>query len=153
MFPDNVFTEKTESEFLPLHNVMNIARSVVPEGTRFTESAKEYLQTVLSEFLHVFAAKLVLGGKTAVNDEDCLQVIESLGLVQYSTILKVFMSDYREMSYNIMLHRLQEIGAGESILVLTGGAAPTTVNVPSSGSSSPPTKRQKSRPPDAFLGC
>lgn len=122
-FPDGQFTEPVEAEYLPMHNIMKIARAAVPAKTKFTKKFQLLLSTIVSEFLHLIAAKLHLSfpEKKVVNDEDCIQLIESLGIQQYSTILKVFMSDYRELTFNTLLQRINRLGAGDTLRVLTGG--------------------------------
>jgi hypothetical protein len=130
-----VFEEEIEAEFLPLSNVMAIVRSAIPEvppenlgettvlGTKmrtgkkvkFSKCFQDLLQSCVADFIHIIATKLWMtsrAGLTTFTDEDILQAMESLGIDQYSTTLRLFMNDYREMVYQVLTKRLNKTLAG-----------------------------------------
>ena len=117
--------EEVEADFLPLNNVMSIVKSAIPSacppsggqvmverkrgsssvGKRVKCSKRfhKLLLRCLAEFFHILAVKLAArqhDNKRIFTDEDILQAMESLGINQYSTCLRVFMSDYRELVFN-----------------------------------------------------
>lgn len=114
--------EEVEADFLPLNNVMSIVKSAIPSacpptgqvmpppkksssvGKRVKCSRKfhKLLLRCLAEFFHILAIKLASrnDNKRIFTDEDILLAMESLGINQYSTCLRVFMSDYRELVFN-----------------------------------------------------
>jgi len=116
------FEEELEAELLPLSNVMSIVRSVIPEKSDFQDRKikcskpfQKLLLRCLAEFFHIVAVKLHQTGKRVFTDEDVLQAMESLGINQYATILRLFMSDYRELAFSVQQrgqnHMRQEIAA------------------------------------------
>jgi hypothetical protein len=123
--------DRVEADLLPLHNLMSIVRSVVPDYSesalvssipppatgavcdekkrvKFTAGFQQLLSLCVSEFIHIVACKLFLSQqhKQTRTDEDVLQAMESLGISQYSTCLRVFMNDYRELVFNVLTRRL-----------------------------------------------
>ena len=119
--------EQVEADMLPLHNLMQIARSAVPleaapiscsvpppsgkrakKKVKFTKGFQQLLSLCVSEFIHILACKLYLshGNRQTHTDEDVLQAMEALGISQYSTTLRVFMNDYRELVFNVLTRRL-----------------------------------------------
>ena len=108
-----VFDEEIEAEYLPMNNIKSIVKFVLPKlvfGKKLKVNQSFYvlLSKLIGEFIHIICSKiyLSLNNKSTINDEDLLSVIESLGISQYSVLLRVFMSDYREMGYNVMMKRL-----------------------------------------------
>ena len=115
------FSEEIESELLPLFNVMSIVKFCLPSkcppalrigpplsrrsGETTAKKVKcsmkfqKLLLRCVSEFFHIVAIKLFQMNKRTFTDEDILQAMESLGINQYSTCLRVFMSDYRELLF------------------------------------------------------
>ena len=139
-----IFEEKTEAEFLPLNCVMKVARLCVPrhppstlgESTilnqpmrsgkvvKFSASFQVLLQQCIAEFIQVIAAKLHMdrpNGKRTFTDEDVLRALEALGIEQYSTTLRLFMTDYREMVFDVLTRRLNRSLGTASILPLHDG--------------------------------
>ena len=53
-----------------------------------------------------------------VSDEDVLSAMDSLGINQYSLYLRLFMSDYREMAYNVMMKRLGLLKGDNGLLAI-----------------------------------
>ena len=133
-----LFEEDVESEFLPMHNIKNIVRMCLPETDPVTGLQRKYqisksfyllLSDIIAEFIHIVCCKLYIsleiGSRPAtvvISDEDVLGAMESLGITQYSVLLRLFMSDYREMAYNVMMKRL---GLQQSESGLLALAAPT----------------------------
>ena len=99
--------DPVEAEYLPLHNVMSIVRAVVPRTVRFSKQFQILISKCIAEFIHLIAVKVRtdLRQKKTITDEDLLHCMESLGINQYSTYLRVFLSDYREMVFNILSER------------------------------------------------
>jgi hypothetical protein len=118
-----IFDEEIEGEFLPRFNVMKIARNCIgtgamsePQsdsklkarrGVRFSKDFQILLLKCVAEFMHMIAIKL--RNKKTINDEDILFAMESLGINQYSTHLRLFMADYRQMVYDVSLRRSEEL--------------------------------------------
>ena len=133
-----IFEEDVEAEFLPMHNIKNIVRMCLPETDPVTGLHRKYqisksfyllLSDIIAEFIHIVCCKLYIsleiGSRPAtvvISDEDVLGAMESLGITQYSVLLRLFMSDYREMAYNVMMKRL---GLQQSESGLLALAAPT----------------------------
>ena len=133
-----IFEEDVEAEFLPMHNIKNIVRMCLPETDPVTGLQRKYqisksfyllLSDIIAEFIHIVCCKLYIsleiGSRPAtvvISDEDVLGAMESLGITQYSVLLRLFMSDYREMAYNVMMKRL---GLQQSESGLLALAAPT----------------------------
>jgi|LauGreDrversion4_2_1035121.scaffolds.fasta_scaffold523354_2 hypothetical protein len=122
------FEEDIEAEFLPMNNIKSIVRMCLPEkdpatGKKYQVSKSFYLllSDIIAEFLHLVCCKLYISlhidaqpATVVISDEDILSAMESLGITQYSVLLRLFMSDYREMAYNVMMKRLglQQSDAG-----------------------------------------
>ena len=129
------WTEEVEEHLLPLHNVMSIVRNALPrepieilEGSRTAlgntvskrrkakigKCFQSLLQECVSEFIQIISCKLWLKTPRPANvgitftDEDILHAMESLKLSQYSTTLRLFMNDYRELAYDVFRRRLEE---------------------------------------------
>jgi histone H3/H4 len=127
-----IFEEDVEIEFLPIHNIKQIVRSCLPETDpltgrkiRVTKNFYLLLSDILAEFIHIICTKLFIslnigdkGTTTVISDEDILTAMESLGINQYSVFLRLFMSDYREMAYNVMMKRLGLVGGGDGLLAI-----------------------------------
>jgi len=125
--PD-IFEEDVEAEFLPMNNIKAIVRMCLPDkdpatGKKYQVSKSFYLllSDIIAEFIHLVCCKLYtshhIGSRevtVGITDEDVLSAMESLGITQYSVLLRLFMSDYREMAYNVMMKRLglQQSAAG-----------------------------------------
>lgn len=117
--PD-IFEEDVEAEFLPMNNIKAIVRMCLPDkdpetGKKYQVSKSFYilLSDIIAEFIHLVCCKLYVAHQigsrevtVGITDEDVLSAIESLGITQYSVLLRLFMSDYREMAYNVMMKRL-----------------------------------------------
>lgn len=113
------FEEEVEGEYLPLHNVMSIVRSVIPsemavpgKGNKKVKLSKSFqimMLKCIAEFIHLISIKL--RHKRTVSDEDMLAAMEALGINQYSTYLRLFMSDYREMVFNLFIQRLGSVAS------------------------------------------
>ena len=113
-----ILNEDIEGEFLPRFNVMKIVRNCIgngvvseprsdsnkkPRGIRYSRDFQILLLKCVAEFMHMIAIKL--RHKKTINDEDILCAMESLGINQYSTYLRLFMADYRQMVYDVSLKR------------------------------------------------
>ena len=125
--PD-IFEEDVEAEFLPMNNIKAIVRMCLPDkdpitGKKYQVSKSFYilLSDIIAEFIHLVCCKLYLSHQigsrevtVGITDEDMLSAIEALGITQYSVLLRLFMSDYREMAYNVMMKRfgLQQSDGG-----------------------------------------
>lgn len=135
--PMHIHNEEVEAELLPLHNVLSIVHSAIPDlsfldqlpdetaiGLKLKKSKKLLLkksfktliQQCVAEFIQVIATKLWMDkSKNTFTDEDILAAMESLGISQYSTILRLFMNDYREMVFDVLTRRLNRSLAGVSL--------------------------------------
>lgn len=135
--PMHIHNEEVEAELLPLHNVLSIVHSAIPDlsfldqlpdetaiGLKLRKSKKLLLkksfktliQQCLAEFIQVIATKLWMDkSKNTFTDEDILAAMESLGISQYSIILRLFMNDYREMVFDVLTRRLNRSLAGVSL--------------------------------------
>ena len=124
--------EELEAEFLPVANVMSLVKSVIPQTVpaglnshtlmgrkvlkdkpvKLGKSFRDLLQVCVAEFIHVIAGKLLLSGRkgerNTFTDEDILHAMEGLGIGQYSTILRLFMNDYRELVFDVLTKRLNK---------------------------------------------
>jgi hypothetical protein len=139
------WSEQVEAEFLPRMNVMNIAKSVIPKTVpenlgsktvfgkkirtgipvKLEKSFQDLLEVCVAEFIHIIAAKLWLGDSSIkrqiFTDEDILHAMEGLGIGQYSTILRLFMNDYRELVFDVLTKRLNKSLTPDVLLQLRDG--------------------------------
>jgi len=139
--PD-IFEEDVEAEFLPMNNIKAIVRMCLPEvdprsGKKYQVSKSFYilLSDIIAEFIHIVCCKLYLSLQIAsrpvtvvISDEDVLSAMESLGITQYSALLRLYMSDYREMAYNVMMKRLGLQQSDAGLLALAPPEAPKERN-------------------------
>jgi histone H3/H4 len=121
------FNDPVEAEFLPMHNIKSIVRMILPEKNaagkkvKVTRQFYHLLSRMVAEFFHVIASQiyLTIRSKSIVNEEDILAAIESLGMTQYVLPLRVFMNDYRVLTYKVITKRLGlQTGQG-GLLALT----------------------------------
>jgi hypothetical protein len=86
---------------------------------------QDLLEVCVAEFIHIIAAKLWLGDSSIkrqiFTDEDILQAMEGLGIGQYSTILRLFMNDYRELVFDVLTKRLNKSLTPDVLLQLRDG--------------------------------
>jgi hypothetical protein len=125
--------EEIEAEFLPLLNVMSIVRSCIPKDpidfgetaigikmsrrkkSKIGKSFQVLMQQCVGEFIQIIATQLYqrlcksLSVGITFTDEDILSSMESLQINQYSTTLRLFMNDYRELVYEVFKKRLETL--------------------------------------------
>lgn len=134
--PPSNFHEDVEAELLPLHNIKSVVRMVLPKKVngktiRVTASFYRLLSRCVAEFIHVTVAQLHLSirNKSIINEEDILGAMEALGISQYSLPLRVFMNDYRVLTYKVITKRLGLQTGQEGLLALTDAADPPEARV------------------------
>mmetsp|Transcript_100348 Transcript_100348/g.139450 ORF Transcript_100348/g.139450 Transcript_100348/m.139450 type:complete len:93 (-) Transcript_100348:92-370(-) len=76
----------------------------LPENAKIAKDAKETVQECVSEFISFITSeaceKCKLEKRKTINGEDLLFAIHTLGFENYSEILKLYLSKYREALKN-----------------------------------------------------
>lgn len=89
-----------QDKTLPLNNVANIMKSVLPEGTKVSKEAKQLMQECCSElisFITSEATEIVsLNKRKTVMGDDIISSLYGLGFENYGEIVKIYLQKYRE---------------------------------------------------------
>lgn len=89
-----------QDKTLPLNNVANIMKSVLPEGTKVSKDAKQLMQECCSElisFITSEATEIVsLNKRKTVMGDDVISSLYGLGFENYGEIIKIYLQKYRE---------------------------------------------------------
>ena len=94
-------TSLTEQDkTMPLNNVANIMKSVLPPGTKISKEAKQLMQDCCSElisFVTSGATEAVFEDKRkTVLGDDIIQSMYTLGFPNYSEIMTIYLQKYKE---------------------------------------------------------
>lgn len=94
-------TSLTEQDkTMPLNNVANIMKSVLPPGTKISKEAKQLMQDCCSElisFITSGATEAVFQDKRkTVLGDDIIQSMYTLGFPNYSEIMTIYLQKYKE---------------------------------------------------------
>lgn len=94
-------TSLTEQDkTMPLNNVANIMKSVLPPGTKISKEAKQLMQDCCSELISFVTS----GATEAVSEDkrktvlgdDIIQSMYTLGFPNYSEIMTIYLQKYKE---------------------------------------------------------
>lgn len=94
-------TSLTEQDkTMPLNNVANIMKSVLPPGTKISKEAKQLMQDCCSELISFVTSEATEAvsedkRKTVLGD-DIIQSMYTLGFPNYSEIMTIYLQKYKE---------------------------------------------------------
>jgi len=91
---------REQDRFLPIANINRIMKKALPENSKIAKDAKETMQECVSEFISFITSeasdRCQEGKRKALNGDDILYAMESLGFDDYIEPLKVYLKKYRE---------------------------------------------------------
>ncbi|XBW36126.1 hypothetical protein QEN19_001703 [Hanseniaspora menglaensis] len=86
---------------LPLNNVANIMKSVLPEGTKISKDAKQLMQECCSELISFITSEsteiVSVNKRKTVMGDDIISSLYNLGFENYGEIMKIYLQKYREL--------------------------------------------------------
>lgn len=89
-----------QDQTLPLNNVANIMKSVLPDGTKISKDAKQLMQECCSElisFITSEATEIVsMDKRKTVMGDDIITSLDSLGFENYGEIMRIYLQKYKE---------------------------------------------------------
>lgn len=91
---------REQDKWLPIANVYRIMKNALPKNAKVSKEAKECVQECVSEFVSFITSeaseKCAAERRKTVNGEDILFAMTSLGFENYSEVLKIYLTKYRE---------------------------------------------------------
>ena len=98
---NNNFKLNIEADrYLPIANIGRIIKNNLPKEVKLSKEAKETFQECLSEFINFITSeageKCSNEKRKTISGEDILQALSNLGFDHYNSILKIYLSKYRE---------------------------------------------------------
>lgn len=91
---------REQDKWLPIANVYRIMKNALPPNAKVSKDAKECVQECVSEFVSFITSeaseKCAAEKRKTVNGEDILFAMTALGFENYSEVLKIYLTKYRE---------------------------------------------------------
>lgn len=91
---------REQDRWLPIANVARLMKTTLPPSAKVSKDAKECMQECVSEFISFITSEAsdnCLGEKRkTINGEDILLAMTALGFENYSEVLKIYLTKYRQ---------------------------------------------------------
>jgi len=96
---NNKFNSEND-RYLPIANIGRIIKNNLPKEVKLSKEAKETFQECLSEFINFITSeageKCANEKRKTISGEDVLTALSNLGFDHYNSILKLYLSKYKE---------------------------------------------------------
>merc|ERR1712048_935300 len=91
---------REQDRFLPIYNMGKVMKKVVPHSGKVAKEARECVQECVSEFISFITSeaseRCQAEKRKAINGEDILFAMSTLGFDNYVEPLKLYLQKYRE---------------------------------------------------------